>query len=38
MALTYDGMPCSLCGKPIDDTSQNIFAMNGIGTKSLDFT
>ena len=27
MALTYDGMPCSLCGKPINGASKNIFAM-----------
>lgn len=37
MALTYDGMPCSLCGKPIDDASQNIFAMTMWGIEDLRF-
>ena len=27
MALTWDGMPCAICGAPIQDTSESVFAL-----------
>ena len=37
MALTYDGMPCSLCGEPIVDPSRDTFVMTMWGIDDLRF-
>ena len=37
MALTWDGMPCAICGEPIRDTSNEIFALTMWGITDTRF-